>query len=219
MPPLGSTAINSGSGPESSWRVDFELPGVDDVHDVAVAGGDIDFLAVGAGDDAARPARGGDGLDHFERLTVDHRDGIVLLVGDEDLQGKGGEGGARRAARRRSQSEWGVSSPVPFACLVGELALGLGLVVAERVGEEFRVQEAFLRRHRHERAGAGDQHRLAELMVPVAERQPLALEGGDGELRRREGSCECRQCRICRTASRLRRSSAPRSTPNSRARS
>ncbi len=68
-----------------------------------------------------------------------------------------------------------------FLIYLWKLALGLGLVVAEGVGQEFRMQEALLRRHRHERAGAGDQDWLAELVVPAAEGEPLALEAGDGE--------------------------------------
>ena len=38
MPPLGSTAIYSGSGPDRAGA-DLQLAGVDDVHDVAVTGG------------------------------------------------------------------------------------------------------------------------------------------------------------------------------------
>ena len=90
--------MSSGSGPEFELAGHLELAGVDHVDDVAVAGGDIDLLAVGARDDAARAARGRDGLDDLQRLAVDHRDGVVLLVGDEDLQRP------RRGRRRKTSS-------------------------------------------------------------------------------------------------------------------
>ena len=44
--PFGSTAISSGSGPDSSWRLTSDV-GVDHVHDVAVAGGNEQLLEVG----------------------------------------------------------------------------------------------------------------------------------------------------------------------------
>ena len=45
------------------------------------------------------------------------------------------------------------------------------------------MQKTFLRRHRHHHAAIDQQDRLAQLQVPVAQRQPLALERGDGKVR------------------------------------
>jgi hypothetical protein len=100
---LGSTAISSGSGPESIWRHDFELLGVDHVDDVAVAGRDIDFGAVRTGDDAAGTPCGGYGLDHLERLAVDNGDGVVLFIGDINLLRKRRDREGEYRGRSREQ--------------------------------------------------------------------------------------------------------------------
>src|SRR5680860_1322242 len=86
---------------------------------------------------------------------------------------------------------------------VGELALGFGFVVAERVVEILLVQEALLRGHGHEGAGAGDQHRLAQLMVPLAEGEPLPLETGDGERGRQDVGAQVGNGSLARAQRRL----------------
>ncbi len=45
------------------------------------------------------------------------------------------------------------------------------------------MQETFLRRDRDDHASVGQQDRLAQLQVPVPQRQPLALEGRDRKIR------------------------------------
>src|SRR5690606_38952452 len=51
----------------------------------------------------------------LKRLAVDHRDGVVLLVGDEDRRGRGGRYGdgskSRRESRGRRITRHGSSSP------------------------------------------------------------------------------------------------------------
>ena len=45
------------------------------------------------------------------------------------------------------------------------------------------MQEGFLGRGRHDIAAVGQQDRLAQLQVPVAQREPLPLEGREREVR------------------------------------
>ncbi len=86
---LGIDRHQLGVGAGFELARDFERLGIDDIHDVAVAGGHEQLLAVGAHHDAARTPRDLDGLDDLQRVAVQHGDGVVLLVGDEDRRGEG----------------------------------------------------------------------------------------------------------------------------------
>src|SRR5262245_44201644 len=73
--------------------------------------------------------------------------------------------------------------PDPLLRGLLEFARRLRSIEAERIELGVLVQEAFLRRHRNDRAWTGQHHGLAKLAVPIAERERLALEAGDAELR------------------------------------
>src|ERR1043166_383816 len=63
-----------------------------------------------------------------------------------------------------------------------EFAFGLRPIIAE--GIEFRdlMQETFLRRDRDDRSPVGQQNRLAQLLIPVTQREALPLEGRKREV-------------------------------------
>src|SRR5260370_27667270 len=61
--------------------------------------------------------------------------------------------------------------------------LGFGEIEADRIERRSLVKETFLRRHRYRIPAVEQQDRLPQLQVPVAQRQFLALEGRDGEIR------------------------------------
>src|SRR5262245_11732954 len=63
-----------------------------------------------------------------------------------------------------------------------EPAFALGAVDPERVQLRNLVQETFLRRHRDDHSAVAQEDRLPKLQVPVAQRQALALEGGQCEI-------------------------------------
>src|SRR5262245_54714681 len=63
------------------------------------------------------------------------------------------------------------------------LTLGLGPIEPERVELRDLMQKTFLRRNRNHHASVNQQDGLAKLQVPVAQRQPLALEGRHGKIR------------------------------------
>src|SRR5262245_15191432 len=77
-----------GVGTRFELTGDLECLGVDHVHDVAVAGGNEQFLEIGAQNDAARPPRNLDRLDRLQRVAVEHGDRVILLVRDEDRRGR-----------------------------------------------------------------------------------------------------------------------------------
>jgi len=87
VPPLGIDRHQFRIWTRIELTGDFKLTRIDDVHDVAVPCGYVDLLSVRTGDDAARTAGRGNRLDDLESLAVDHRDGVVLFVGDEDCVG------------------------------------------------------------------------------------------------------------------------------------
>ncbi len=55
----------------------------------------------------------------------------------------------------------------PLLLLISLLTFGFWLVIAERIGQIFRMQKSVLGRDRDERAGTGKQDRLAKLAVPA----------------------------------------------------
>ena len=82
--------------------------------------------------------------------------------------------------------EVGTSSPQTNANLRGhrlfEPALTFGTVDPERIQFGNLVQKSFLRRDRNDHSAVAQKNGLAKLKIPVAERQPLALERGQGEI-------------------------------------
>ena len=73
---------------------------VDDLHGVVVAGAEQHVFAVMRDGDAARALADRNRLDDLHARGVEHRDGVVALVGDEDLVGEG-----RRRKRERNRHE------------------------------------------------------------------------------------------------------------------
>src|SRR5882757_3212671 len=89
---------------------------------------------------------------------------------------------ARQPCRQADNDAWAIS-PSSMQLAPMQLAFGLGPVEAERIELRDLMQEAFLRRDRYDHAAVRQQNRLAKLQVPIAQRQSLALEGGDGKIR------------------------------------
>src|SRR5690606_31974997 len=76
-----------------------------------------------------------------------------------------------------------VMAHVPASLREGP-AFAFRLVDAERIEFAVLMQETLLRRHADQHFRRGYENRLAELAVPVAQRQPDALEGSQVECRR-----------------------------------
>jgi hypothetical protein len=88
--------------------------GVDDVDDVAVARRHEEFLEVRAQHDATGAPGRLDGLDGLQGVAIDHRDRVVLLVGDEDRRGGSRNGGEKKRGRG-SGCKTGADHRHPFA--------------------------------------------------------------------------------------------------------
>src|SRR4051794_35513954 len=71
-----------------------------------------------------------------------------------------------------------------------ELAPCLLAVRSQGVERRVGMEKALLRRDGHEEARSGDQNWLAQLVVPRAERQPLALETGDEKILASHEGCD-----------------------------
>ena len=89
-------------------RVTSSFVGVDDVDRVVVAGAHEHPLEVGRDADAARALADLDRLDRLHGRRVEHGDGVVLLVADEELGRLGGAGNEERREPERGRR--------PYAC-------------------------------------------------------------------------------------------------------
>src|SRR5262249_40844275 len=75
----------------------------------------------------------------------------------------------------------GTTKDTPPIQSSAQSAFRLGLVDPQRIELGELVQKPGLRRYRDERAGIGEQDRLAQLAIPGSEAEPRALAGGDPE--------------------------------------
>ena len=118
-------------------------------------------------------------LHDLQLVGVDHRDGVALLV--RDIGQVGAQPaliGSKPSSQRREADAWRHMPISPYSL---QPAFGFGPIVAERIEFGDLMQETFLRRDRDDHAAVGQQDRLAQLQVPVAQGQPLPLEGRDAK--------------------------------------
>src|SRR5690606_7886162 len=97
------------------------------------------------------------------------------------LYAKAGAGAVSAVARSSARAVLFIIPSLPLIRETGgvslpplQAAFRFRPVVAERVEHGRLVQETVLRRHGNDVAAVGEQHRLPELQVPVAQRQLLA---------------------------------------------
>src|SRR6266446_4075621 len=169
---------------------------IDDLYRVIVPDGHENEFPIFGQFNAARSLTDLDRLRDGEFVGIYHADGIALLVRDI-----GGEG-ARLAADEDedAHTEQTVAYPgeagtpsaqkTPHAPLLRhrlfEPALTFGTIDPERVQFGNPMQKSFLRRDRNDHSAVAQKDGLTKLKIPVAQRQALAFERGQGEI----GPCE-----------------------------
>src|SRR5262249_58759726 len=85
---------------------------------------------------------------------------------------------AKRELRRRRKRLMLLFSVIGLL----EPALTFGTVDPERIQFRNLVQKSFLRRDRNDYSAVAQKNGLTKLKIPVAQRQSLALERGQGEI-------------------------------------
>jgi hypothetical protein len=169
---------------------------VDDLYRVVISDGYQHEFPVLGQFDAARSLADLDSLHDGEFVGIDYTDGVALLV--RDIGGEGARLGADEDEHAHGEQpiarpgEVETSSPrkKPAAGLLRhrlfEPALTFGTVDPERIQFGNLMQKSFLRRDRNDHSAVAQKDGLTKLKIPVAQRQPLAFERGQGEIE----SCE-----------------------------
>src|SRR3990170_2428115 len=180
--PLGSIAISSGSGPDSSWReTSSVLVSMTSMMSPSPAATNSSLpsglTTMPRGRRATLMVLTTSSVSPFSTVMVLSFSLETKIAAAKDGAAKRRSAAAEPAARRMR------CMCLPLADGLFELALGLGLIEAKRVGDVGGVEEAFLRRGRDGHAGAAAEHdRLPHLVVPGAEAHRLAFEAFQLEL-------------------------------------
>ena len=156
---------------------------------IFIAGADIERLAVGADGDPARAPARRHGPNHFLGVAVDHADRIALFIGHVNADGpapararecrESGSGGKqeKRAYTLRISSQGVFLGLAPL-----QAAFGFRFIDPKRVERRALMQEARLRRDRHQGSWLRQQQRLSQLAIPGAKTDRYALERGKVEI-------------------------------------